>query len=83
MDRVGAGDLRRGDDVGNPEVGLAAGGRADTHVVVGKADVQRLAVRLTVDGDGLDAQLATRPDDPQRDLTAVGDQHLLKHGAAG
>ena len=79
MDRVGAGDLGGGDDVGDAEVGQPAGRRADADVVVGEADVQRLAVGLAVDRDGLDAELAARADHPQGDLPAVGDQDLLEH----
>ncbi len=61
------------------EVGLAARRRADAHVVVGEADVQRLAVGLAVDRDRLHAELAAGPDDPQGDLAAVGDEDLLEH----
>ena len=34
-----------------------------------------------VDDDRLDAQLAAGADDPQGDLTAVGDQDLGEHGS--
>ena len=56
MDGVGAGDFGGGDDGGNAQVGEPARGRADADVVVGKADVQRLAIGLAVDGDRLDAR---------------------------
>ena len=82
MDRVGPGDLGGGDEIRDLEVGDAAGRRADAHVVVGEADVQRLPVGLAVDGDGLDAQFAAGADDPQGDLAAVRDQDLLEHQAA-
>ena len=74
MNRVGAGDLGGGDQVGDLEVGGAAGRRADADVVVGKADVQRFAVGLAVDRHGGDPQLPARANDPQGDLPAVRDQ---------
>jgi len=40
--------------------------------------VQRLAIRFRVDGNGLDAELATGADDPQCDLAAIGDQDLIE-----
>jgi CDP-diacylglycerol--glycerol-3-phosphate 3-phosphatidyltransferase len=47
-------------------------------------DVKRVAVGLGVDGDGADSELAQRPEDPNRDLAAVGDQDFRGelHGAA-
>src|SRR5690606_34813457 len=82
MDGVGAGDLGGRDDGGDPQVGLPTRGRPDADVVVGEADVRRLAVRLAVHRHGADAHLAARPDDPQGDLPAVRDQHLAEHQAA-
>jgi pyruvate carboxylase len=55
--------------------------RADTDVLVGKPDVQRVLVGLRVDGDRLDAELAARMDDAQRDFAAIRDQNLLEHHA--
>src|SRR4029079_15537716 len=44
--------------------------------------MERGAVRLRINGDGRDAELAQRAEDPDRDLTAVGNQHLSewRHG---
>ena len=80
MDGVGAGDLGGRDEAGDVEVGLSrlGGGPMQTSSSA-KAHVQGLAVRLAVDRDGLDAQLPAGADDPQGDLPAVGDQHLLEH----
>ena len=41
--------------------------------------MQRVAVELGVDGDGADAELAARPDDADRDLAPIGDEHLVEH----
>ncbi len=45
------------------------------------ANVERGAVRIRIDGDGGDAQLAAGADDAHRNLSAVGNQDLLEHGA--
>src|SRR5882672_11307415 len=79
MDRVGAADLRRGEDGGNVQVALLRRRRTDADGLVREADVQRARVRGGVDRDGLHAQLARRADDPQRDLSAVGDEDAVKH----
>ena len=74
MDGVGAGDLGGGDDRGDVEVTLARRGRTDADVIIGVADMQRVAVGLGMDGHGLQAHLLARQDDAQRDLAAVGDE---------
>src|SRR5215218_9795300 len=79
MDRVGTGDLRGGDDAWNLEVRVARRRGPDAHVVVGEAHVKRFAIRCGVHRDGLDAELAARPDHSQGDLAAIGDQDFLKH----
>ena len=61
------------------QVGQPARGRADADVVVGEADVQRLAVGLAVDRHRLNPELPAGPDDPQGDLPAVGDEDFLEH----
>ena len=81
MDGVGAGDLGGGDEARDLEVGVARRRGADADVVVGEADVQRLAVGLGVDGDRLDAELAAGANDAQRDLAAICDQDFLEHAA--
>ena len=64
---------------GHVEVAVGAARRPDADGLVGEAHVQRVLVRLGVDGDRLDAELAAREDDPQGDFATVGDQDLLKH----
>ena len=66
---------------GHVQVAVGAARRTDADVLVGEPDVQRVLVRLGIDGDRLDAQLAAGMDDAQRDLAAVGDQDLLEHRA--
>jgi hypothetical protein len=79
MDRIRAGDLRGGDDPGDVEVRFARRRRPDADVVVGESDVERLPVGVRVDGDGLESELAARPNDAERDLAAIGDEDFPKH----
>ncbi len=79
MNRVGAGDLGGADDRRHVQIAVGAARRTDADVLVREPDVQRVLVGLGIDGDGLDAELAARMDDAQRDLTAIGDQNFLKH----
>ena len=79
MDRVGAGDLGGADDRRHVQVAVEAPRRADADVLVGEAHVQRVLVGLRVDRDRLDAELAARADDAQRDLAAVRDQDLIEN----
>ena len=79
MDRVRARDLGGRDQARDLEIRLARRRRPDAHVVVGEADVERLAIGLRVDGHRLNAELAARADDSKRDLAAIGDQNFLEH----
>ena len=47
--------------------------------LVGKLHVQCLLVGCRIDGDGLDAHIATGANDAHRDLTAIGDEHFVEH----
>ncbi|TMJ94667.1 MAG: CDP-diacylglycerol--glycerol-3-phosphate 3-phosphatidyltransferase [Actinobacteria bacterium] len=42
--------------------------------------MQRASIGLGVDGHSADAELAERPEDPDRDLTSVGDENLREGG---
>jgi hypothetical protein len=79
MDRIGIRDLGRGDDRGDVEVALGAGGRADADRLVGLAQVERIGVGRGVDGHGLDAELAAGADHALCDLAPVGDQDAPEH----
>ncbi len=81
VDGVGVADLRRGDEVGDLQVGVAAGGGPDADVLVGEAHVEGIDVHVRVDGHRLDAQLLAGPDDPEGDLASVGDEDFSEHGA--
>ena len=79
MDRVGPGDLGRGDDARDVEVAVAAGGPPDADVVIGEPDVQRLTVGFGKHRDRFDPELFARADDPQGDLPAVRNEDFLEH----
>ena len=79
MDRV---DTRLGSDLEDllrHQVRLVGGCGPDQVRLVGEADVGRVAIGLGVDGDGAHAQFLAGADDPQRDLTSVGDQDGVEH----
>ena len=44
--------------------------------LVGQPDVQRVPVGVCVDGDAAERGVAAGPDDADRDLAPVGDEHL-------
>ena len=76
VDGVGAGALGDVEELARIcEIALGSGRRTDVEGLVGEPHVQRRAVGVGVDGDGLDAELAAGADDADRDLAAVGDQH--------
>ena len=81
MDGVGVRHLGRGEDARDGAIALRRRRRADAHRLVGEADVQRLAVGLGEDGDGLDLELPAGAQDAQRDLAPIGDEDFLEHCA--
>ncbi len=76
MDRLGPRAQRRLDEHVGPEVALGSRAGADEVRLVGRAHVRAPPVGLRVDGNATDPELAQRPEDPDRDLAPVGDQHL-------
>ena len=55
------------------EITLGRRWRTNTKRFIGKTHMQGFAIGLGVHGDGLDAHLLARPDDPDGDLAAIGD----------
>jgi hypothetical protein len=79
VDGVRIRDLGGGHDMRNVEVRIKTGRLADTNGFVGEFDVQTFFICRRVDRDGLDAHLATGTNDPESDLSSVGNQYLFKH----
>jgi len=76
---LGPGLLAGPDDLVLDQIGFAGRRAADEHRLVGHLHGQTVGVGLGVDDDGLDPQPAAGLDDPDRDLTPVGDQNLREH----
>jgi hypothetical protein len=64
------------------EVALGRRRRPDVVRLVGEPGVERLTVRVGVDGNARDAHLPQGPDDADGDLAPVGDQNLPEHPQA-
>src|SRR5262249_32674100 len=70
------------DEIGDAEIAFTAWARADADALVRQPHRQRVAVGLRIGDDRLDTKLAARAQHTQRDLTAIGDKHLLEHAFA-
>ncbi len=79
MHRLDIGDLRRADDRRNIQIAQRQLRRPNADGLIGKAHVQRVAVRLAVNGDRADAQLLARANHAQCNLSAIGNQDFLEH----
>ncbi len=79
MHGLGAGLLAGVDDLVDHQVGLGRRRRSDVHRFVRHVDVQRIAIGIGIDGDGLDAHFARSLDDAAGDLATVGDQNFFEH----
>ena len=75
MDGVAAGEQRAGDDLLDAQIALGRTRRADVDDVVRQTRGERILIGLADSHDRLDALVSAGPDDPHRDLAAVGDQH--------
>ena len=78
VERLGAGGRCRLDDSIDAQVAFRGRRRPNVHRLVGQADVQRIGVRIGVDGHRFDAQLAVRADYADGNLAAVGDKDPLE-----
>ena len=76
--RVRARLLGDRDDLLDVEVGVRGSGAVEAVRLVGQPHEERVPVGLRVDRHTADAGVLAGPDDPDRDLAAVGDQDLLQ-----
>ena len=85
VDRVGAGLLRGVEQLVEVQIGLGRGLAAEREGLVGEPYVRRVGVGFGVDGHARQPGVLGRPDHPDRDLPAVGDEHLgdLRAGVTG
>ncbi len=76
VDRVGARLLGRVQDLLEDEIGLGRRLAAEREGLVGEPYVRRVGVGFGVHGHALKPGVLGCPDHPDRDLPAIGDQHL-------
>ena len=81
VNRVTAADEGRGDERGLIQIAATRFRGTDADGFVGEAHAERVSVRLGVGEDRRHPQVAARPQDPDGDLAAVGDQDLAEHQA--
>ncbi len=67
------------DDFLHRQIALGGCRRADQDGLIGHFDMERIAVGLGINGDGLDPHPAGSFDDPAGDLAAIGDQNSFEH----
>ena len=79
MHRLCAAGLHRLHHLVDDDIGLVGRGRADMDRLICHLHMQRLFVRVRIDGDSLDSHLARGLDNAAGNLAAVGDQDLVKH----
>ena len=75
MDRVATGPLRRPDQQVRAEVAVGRLRRTEDDDLVGHPRGQAVDVRVGNPDHGLDAEVTAGPDDADRDLAAIGDEH--------
>jgi hypothetical protein len=76
---VGAAALDDVEDGLGVQVTLGGGGTAKGVGLVGEPHVHGVAIEVGIHGDRRNAELATRPDNPNGDLAAVGNKDLREH----
>ena len=79
MNRIAARRARHADDFRDREIALARRRGANGISLVRQANVQGGAIRLAVNGDGRDTELAAGAQDAHGDLAAIGDQDFPEH----
>src|SRR5215472_10198423 len=80
MDGVSAGAACRGKKRWDVEVRFAGSRRPDRNRLIRRADMQRVAVEIGVDGNGFDAHGPTTAHDAQGNLAAIGNEDAPEHG---
>ena len=76
MDRVGAGLLRGVEDLAEVQIGLRGGLPAQGERLIGQPHMRGVGVRFGVDRHTAQTGVLGRPDNPDRDLAAVGHEDL-------
>ena len=61
------------------KIAFACGRRTDPNGAVRRADMQRVAIRIRIHGNGFDAHPPRGAHDAARDFAAIGDQQAFEH----
>ena len=83
MNGVDIKNFCRTDDGGDVEIALCGRCRTDAGCFIGKTNVKRIPIDITVDSDRSDTHFLARPNNPAGNLAAISDQDLLKLSRAG
>ncbi|HLY87806.1 MAG TPA: hypothetical protein VKQ27_02365 [Acetobacteraceae bacterium] len=78
MQRAGAGGSRRGNDLLAVQIRRDRCAARDRDRLVCQRHRGRPRIDLVIDHDAAQPELAQRPDDPDRDLAAVGNQDAVE-----
>ncbi len=79
MNGVSAGFFHGVDQRIDPQITFARRRRTDPHGAIRRAHVQRVAIRIGIHGNGLDAHPPRGAHDAARDFAAIGDQQAFEH----
>ncbi len=74
VDGVRTTALRRIDDPFDPQIAFSRGARADVNSLIRLAHMPRITIAVGIDRDRRDAHLAAGANDPDGDLSPVGDE---------
>src|SRR5215468_3273928 len=79
MDGIDVGNFSRTDHRRNVQIALRQLRRPDADGLIGKSDMQRIAVGLAVNRDRLDSKFLAGTNHPQGNFTAIGYEDFLEH----
>jgi hypothetical protein len=82
MHGVGAGDLAGGEQRRHVEVAVFRGRRTDADAFVRQPNMHRVGVGGGVHRDRRNAELLARPQHPECDFAAIGDEDFIEHRAS-
>jgi hypothetical protein len=79
MNGVDVGNLGRGDYCRNVQIAVGRARRTNADGLIGKTNVQGVAVRFAIHSDGTHAEFTACIEDAQSNFATIGDQNLTKH----
>jgi hypothetical protein len=79
MDRIAVRRQCRRDELVDTEVRVSRSGRSNLDRAIGETHVHRVLVGGRIDGDRLNTEFATGPNNPDGDLAPVCDEAATQH----